>query len=170
MTTEIDLSKAKVGEKYITDGGHILSFVGTFSLSSNNIYYEFTVDIDGDSSCQVRKLNNKDGTNLFNRKFDIVKKVTKPVETVPSTQCPSHYNNSWVVGDFIRDQQLSFHLGNAIKYICRCDKKGQKIEDLQKAIHYLNNELEHETRRASTAVPSSIPGPEYFEWSSLPDH
>ena len=49
--------------------------------------------------------------------------------------------------DFIRDQDLNFHLGNAIKYICRAGHKGgqlKKCEDLEKAIHYLQNELHHE--------------------------
>ena len=45
---------------------------------------------------------------------------------------------------FIRDQGLNFHLGNAIKYICRAGYKDSKIEDLKKAIHYLQNELHHE--------------------------
>ena len=45
--------------------------------------------------------------------------------------------------DFIRDQGLNFHLGNAIKYIVRAGHKDSKKEDLTKAIHYLQNELEH---------------------------
>ena len=60
-------------------------------------------------------------------------------------ESPSHYGNSWEVGDFIRRQELNFHLGNAIKYICRADYKGNKAEDLKKAIHYLENELQHTT-------------------------
>jgi len=48
------------------------------------------------------------------------------------------------VWSFIRDQQLNFHLGNAIKYICRAGYKDSKIKDLQKAIHYLQNELHYE--------------------------
>ena len=51
------------------------------------------------------------------------------------------------VWSFIRDQGLNFHLGNAIKYICRAGYKGgqaKKCEDLEKAIHYLQNELHHE--------------------------
>ena len=46
--------------------------------------------------------------------------------------------------DFIRDQDLNFHLGNAVKYICRPGYKNSKTEDLEKAIHYLQNELHHE--------------------------
>ncbi len=51
------------------------------------------------------------------------------------------------VWSFIRDQELNFHLGNAIKYICRAGYKGgqaKKCEDLEKAIHYLQNELHYE--------------------------
>jgi hypothetical protein len=58
---------------------------------------------------------------------------------------PSHYRRGRIqVWDFIRDQGLNFHLGNAIKYICRAGFKGDKVEDLKKAIHYLENEIENE--------------------------
>ncbi len=58
---------------------------------------------------------------------------------------PKYYKRgSTDVWDFIREQELNFHLGNAIKYICRAGYKDSKIQDLKKAIHYLQNELEHE--------------------------
>tara|TARA_R100000315_G_C5188294_1_gene109647 strand:+ start:324 stop:614 length:291 start_codon:yes stop_codon:yes gene_type:complete len=60
---------------------------------------------------------------------------------------PSYYQRgSTDVWNFIREQKLNFHLGNAIKYICRAGFKGSKIEDLEKAIHYLENELHHEKK------------------------
>ena len=63
-------------------------------------------------------------------------------------QSPDHYRigniQPW---DFIRDHGLNFHLGNAIKYICRAGHKGNRADDLRKAIHYLENELWHETSR-----------------------
>jgi len=66
---------------------------------------------------------------------------------------PSYYNRGKIeVWDFIRDQQLNYHLGNVIKYVCRAGNKrtvgnpdGDPTEDLTKAIHYLANELEHVT-------------------------
>ena len=62
-----------------------------------------------------------------------------------ATPSPTYYNRGATpVWDFIRDQGLNFHLGNAIKYICRAGYKDSKIQDLEKAIHYLENELEHE--------------------------
>tara|TARA_R100000353_G_scaffold23922_1_gene20691 strand:- start:8892 stop:9116 length:225 start_codon:yes stop_codon:yes gene_type:complete len=70
---------------------------------------------------------------------------------------PKYYQRgSTDVWDFIREQKLNFHLGNAIKYICRAGYKDSKIEDLEKAIHYLENELHNEKNihlRASQRVP-----------------
>ena len=74
---------------------------------------------------------------------------------------PSYYQRgSSDVWDFVREQGLNFHLGNAIKYIARAGHKTQsKIEDLEKAIHYLENELHHEKDlylRASQGIPHEI--------------
>ena len=70
------------------------------------------------------------------------------------TTSPDHYSNTWAVGNFIRERELSFHLGNAIKYICRCELKGDKRSDLTKAIHYLQNELEHTIYESELTGPS----------------
>ena len=60
-------------------------------------------------------------------------------------ESPTYYKRGSIdVWDFIRDQGLNLHLGNAIKYICRAGHKDNKIQDLEKAIHYLENEIHHE--------------------------
>ena len=73
---------------------------------------------------------------------------------------PDYYQRgSTDVWDFIRDQGLNFHLGNAIKYICRAGYKDSRIQDLEKAIHYLENELEYEENvsiRAGEGIPIQI--------------
>ena len=54
---------------------------------------------------------------------------------------PAHYTDGNIeVIDFIEDKNLGFHLGNAIKYISRAGKKNKNktVEDLQKAIWYIN--------------------------------
>ena len=66
---------------------------------------------------------------------------------------PQHYGSNWKVGDFIVEQNLSFFQANAVKYICRCELKGEKIKDLTKAIHYLQHELEE------TIFESELTGP-----------
>ena len=77
-----------------------------------------------------------------------------------TTRGPDYYKRGSIdVWDFIRDQELSFHLGNAIKYICRAGHQHSKIEDLEKAIHYLENELTHEKElyfRASQGISYSV--------------
>ncbi len=78
---------------------------------------------------------------------------------------PRHYTRGTIeVWDFIRDQGLNYFRGNAIKYICRAGFKSThtEIEDLKKAIHYLENELHHttlqneESERSSNRVPYSV--------------
>ena len=65
-----------------------------------------------------------------------------------SSLSPSYYKRGAApVWDFIRDQGLNFHLGNAIKYICRAGYKGNTTEDLEKAIVYLQNEITHAKRK-----------------------
>jgi hypothetical protein len=55
---------------------------------------------------------------------------------------PQHYQGkTFEVIDIINDYGLNFELGNAIKYVLRADKKGNKKQDLEKAIWYLNHEL-----------------------------
>lgn len=39
-------------------------------------------------------------------------------------------------------RHMNFNLGNAMKYIWRCDHKGSPADDLRKAIWYLTNEIE----------------------------
>ena len=59
---------------------------------------------------------------------------------------PEYYRRGSIqVCDFVRDQELNFHLGNVIKYVCRAGHKYDDIDDLEKAIHYLQNEVEFRT-------------------------
>ena len=69
---------------------------------------------------------------------------------------PGYYKRGSIeVWDFIRDQQLDYHLGCAIKYICRAGHKDDAISDLSKAIHYLENEREF-LRNSSARIQESI--------------
>jgi hypothetical protein len=56
---------------------------------------------------------------------------------------PAHYQaNGIEVIDIIENFDLNFNLGNTVKYVLRAGKKGSKKEDLEKAVWYLNRELE----------------------------
>ena len=63
---------------------------------------------------------------------------------------PAYYTDSNIeVIDYIEDKKLGFCLGNAIKYISRAGKKkdngrdmiDKEIEDLKKAIWYINRKI-----------------------------
>jgi hypothetical protein len=70
---------------------------------------------------------------------DLKKAIEEASDMVNS---PSHYQgNNFEVIDIINDYKLNFELGNAIKYILRAEKKGNKKQDLEKAIWYLKYEL-----------------------------
>ena len=71
-------------------------------------------------------------------------KVKEPVEDDPVNH-PSHYTDTKIeVMDYIEDKQLNFARGNVIKYVSRAGKKdpNKELEDLKKAMWYLNREIE----------------------------
>ena len=55
---------------------------------------------------------------------------------------PKHYTEHPSGVECIQiTEHMCFNLGNAVKYIWRCDLKKDAIEDLKKAIWYINREL-----------------------------
>ena len=56
---------------------------------------------------------------------------------------PEHYKVGGIETiDFIEAKALSYHLGNAVKYITRADHKGNRLQDLQKAKWYIDRAIE----------------------------
>ena len=57
---------------------------------------------------------------------------------------PSHYaeGRRYEPIAVIEDWSLGYHLGNALKYISRAGRKQNTIEDLRKAVWYVNREIE----------------------------
>lgn len=59
---------------------------------------------------------------------------------------PAHYKYGGIETiDFIEAKELNYNMGNAVKYITRADHKGNRKQDLEKAIWYLKRELGHNT-------------------------
>lgn len=74
---------------------------------------------------------------------------------------PEHYQSGkgYEVMDIIEDFNLDFCLGNAIKYILRCEKKYAKTQDLKKAIWYIEREIKNTNEKREkdiAAVPFVI--------------
>ena len=82
--------------------------------------------------------------NKNNSKEEYVNGSKKKKDEDPVNH-PSHYNAGKIeVIDFIEDKKLNFNLGNAVKYLSRCEVKqdGKKrIEDLRKAIWYIERQI-----------------------------
>jgi len=55
---------------------------------------------------------------------------------------PAHYKvGGMETIDFIEAKGLTYHLGNAVKYISRADHKGNRKQDLEKAKWYLERAI-----------------------------
>ena len=80
----------------------------------------------------------------------IMEQTKKELKEYDNVNRPAHYADSKIeVIDYIEDKKLGFCLGNAVKYISRAGKKKdngrsvieKEIEDLQKAIWYINRRI-----------------------------
>lgn len=70
---------------------------------------------------------------------------------------PDYYKSGGLEAfDVIDAFDLDFNLGNAFKYIARAGKKNDKIEDLRKAVTYLNREIEKEGKARPTGRPDAF--------------
>lgn len=74
--------------------------------------------------------------------LDVFDRYCKLIPQQNNVDHPNHYNQGKIeVIDYIEDKGFNFNLGNAIKYISRCEHKGKKKEDLEKAIWYIKREI-----------------------------
>ena len=88
-------------------------------------------------------------THWYCAKCDLMYPVTEgPIHACNLTEAPDmvnhppHYTaHPSGIEQIEVTGHMNFCLGNAVKYIWRCDEKGKPIEDLKKAIFYLNWEI-----------------------------
>ena len=55
---------------------------------------------------------------------------------------PNHYKQKVQPIDLIEAFDLNFNLGNVVKYVSRAGRKGEVLEDLEKAFYYLKREMQ----------------------------
>ena len=71
------------------------------------------------------------------------------VDTSDSVNMPIHYTNHPSGIECIQiTEHMLFNIGNAIKYLWRCDLKGKPLEDLKKARYYVDREIKRRTSEA----------------------
>jgi hypothetical protein len=74
------------------------------------------------------------------RQWDNEDAFTESKDVVNS---PAHYTKGkFEVIDVIEDWDLNFRLANTVKYIARHKHKGKPLEDLKKALWYLQREID----------------------------
>jgi hypothetical protein len=72
-----------------------------------------------------------------------VEKMNEKVKMYDSIHKPSHYTGGrkYEPKDVIRDWGLNFNLGSAVKYISRAGRKDDIVQDLMKAVEFINFEI-----------------------------
>jgi hypothetical protein len=81
---------------------------------------------------------SESNTPIVNPQIEMIEPKHDPVNH------PAHYKVGGIETiDFIEAKRLNYNLGNAVKYITRADHKGNRKQDLEKAIWYLRRELDH---------------------------
>lgn len=111
------------------------------------------------STPQFYQIENNNGVLMeyFKCRFEVIptiddvikdkQKENVPHGTLEHVNHPNHYNKGkFEVIEVIEDWGLGFNLGNAIKYIGRCEHKENKKQDLEKALWYIKRELENITK------------------------
>jgi hypothetical protein len=78
--------------------------------------------------------------------LNTVERAAMAQTIIDNVNHPSHYKTGGIETiDFIEAKQLTYNLGNVVKYITRAGIKDQAkhIEDLEKAVWYLNREIQN---------------------------
>jgi hypothetical protein len=101
----------------IEDFDHTNGFIKLLGIFNCSSRFELVPNLS------VSTLYNKEETNLIDH--------------------PSHYKVGGVETiDFIEAKGFNFRLANAVKYLSRANHKGTKKADLQKAIWYIQREID----------------------------
>jgi hypothetical protein len=83
------------------------------------------------------------------RKRATTKTVSAMLDKHDPVNHPSHYTSHPSGVECIQVvEHMGFCLGNVVKYCWRADEKGNALEDLEKALWYLQRELKRRGRHA----------------------
>ena len=126
----------------------------TLSLSwSNEACSELERFMDQNSHIRTIEILNENGELVHQFRLEEKLEDTSANQTHKpegnAVAHPSHYNQGkYEVKDVIRDWNLNFNLGNAVKYIARAPYKhpDKIIEDYEKAKQYIDFEIEYLTQ------------------------
>lgn len=136
--------------KKITTAAKIRQYMKDFpEASPKEIAKALSVSLD-----YIYVVRNVDKTRAAktSKKVAPMNTITLPINSVNTVRFdpvnhPAHYKAGGIETiDFIEAKRLNYNLGNVVKYITRSDLKGNRKQDLEKAMWYLKRELEHGVR------------------------
>jgi len=121
-------------EVILADGLYILNVPdpdGDTELDKE--YEEYLNGLSAESRASVERMSAKTGEELYE------------VPAHDAVNHPSHYTagRKYETIDVIEDWDLNFHLAQVIKYVSRAGRKGNTLEDLNKAAWYLARHIEN---------------------------
>jgi len=83
--------------------------------------------------------------------------VIKEMKNHDPVNHPSHYTSHPSGIECIQvTRHMTFNIGNAMKYLWRADHKDATIQDLEKAVWYIKDEI----KRIKDLTPKAVVGPE----------
>lgn len=89
-----------------------------------------------EATARVQEFIMKDVPPMPSTQIEMFEPATDPVNH------PAHYKVGGIETiDFIEAKKLGYNLGNVVKYLTRADHKGNRKQDLEKAMWYLNREI-----------------------------
>ena len=68
--------------------------------------------------------------------------LTFEIEEKEMVDHPSHYNQGIETIEYIESWSMNFNTGNVIKYVTRAGYKDNQLEDMKKAMWYLQREID----------------------------
>lgn len=122
-------------------GAKPMEVVKALGVKPTNVYIARSKMKQADEKWKVVTMN------ITNQAIDAAQKaIAASEEKAPAADPvnhPPHYKTGGIETiDFIEAKGLNYRLGNVVKYITRAEHKGNRKEDLQKALWYLQREIE----------------------------
>ena len=139
---------AELARGYGLDVGNISNECkcGYFVLSANIAYDYYTNYYNANGFPEIHYSDFI--MNIDAEKFteSITRDTPDPIarpEQADMVNHPKHYNvEGYEVIDIIEAFNLNFAMGSALKYLLRAERKGNKVQDLQKAIWCIQREID----------------------------
>ena len=116
------------------------SLANVLTEAGEENYMSFKVQ---DTLCRVIQEANRVNTYIRHYKNKQGKDMLMfEIEEKEMVDHPSHYNQGIETIEYIESWSMNFNTGNVIKYVTRAGYKGNQLEDLKKAMWYLQREID----------------------------